>query len=157
MVSIWLGVVSGRSGATPGQPTITDTMGLTWDLVDSQGFNTVASPTYKLWVFHAHVVTSPATTHNTITITYPQTQTTCAWQVIETEDTDASVWARQTKTESGNSGGTSGITATFASAPLSTSGTLMFVAAETYAHSLGIDQLLGTQDTGLVLHEQSTS
>ncbi len=153
---IWLAVTSARTAATPGQPTITDTLGWTWDLVASQGYSTIASPTQKLWVFHSRTgITDPGA--NVITITYPQTQTACAWQVSETRFTNDTSARRQTKNTVIDNSGAAGFTATFTNPTAATSAVMFFLAKADYDHTSGEDVLPGVIQDGFVEHEQATS
>jgi hypothetical protein len=153
---IWLAVTSARSGATPSEPTITDTASLTWDLVDSQGYATNASPTQKLWVFHARTPGSDPGAF-TITITYPETQTSASWIASETRFTDDTTPWIQTAKINVDSGGASGLTATFGAGLEDSSAVLFFLAKNDADRSAGADVLTGTVESGYVQHDQSAA
>jgi len=152
---VWLAVTSSRTGATPGQPTITSTLGWTWDLASSVAYNTIASSTQKLWLFHTRIgITDPGS--NVITITYPQTQTAAAWQVSETRFTNDTSARLQTKTNRIDASGAAGFTTTFDNPTEDSSAIMFFLAKADYDHTSGVDVLPGVIQEGFVEHEQAT-
>jgi hypothetical protein len=153
---VWFAVASARSAATPSQPTITDSAGLSWSLVDSVGYSTVASPTQKLWIFRARVGASEPGAI-TVTATYPETQTAAAWIAVETRFSHATSPVIQTKANSGDNTGAAGIGATFDAGVGDDNSVLFFMAKKDNDRVSGDNVLTGTPDSGYVPHEQSAA
>lgn len=152
---LWFAITSSRTGATPSQPTITNSgTPLSWSLVESQGYNSLATPLQKLWLFHARVGSGASTTI-TVTATYPETQTSAAWQIVETKNSHATLALVQTAKTAANA--TAAVAVPFAANPESTSSTIVFVAKAASDVVSSVEQLTATPESGWVPLDQSTA
>lgn len=82
---VYIGIAVRRTGSTPSDPTSVAGCNLTWAQEETQ---TYASSTVRRVIVWRGIGASPSA--GALTITFPETETCCAWSVVECRSADTS-------------------------------------------------------------------